>query len=90
MATRSPVRVAQFALPAFTSTALTAAARFFRLNAANPHRRGLHAILRENGRGRGRGVGDDQTEIVLLDFADARIDGRVAVARRQLHLALFS
>ena len=84
-ATRSPVRVAQLALPALISTALTTPARFGQVPARDAHRRGLHAILREHGGG-GRGnVGNNQRQIVLLHFADSGVHGRIAIAQRQIH-----
>ena len=48
------------------------AARQLQVAAAQPHRRGLHAILREDGRGVGGQAADDQREIVLRRPGECR------------------
>ena len=65
-------------------------ARLFQMKARDSHRRGLHAVLREDGGGGSGRVGDDEGEVVLLDFADSGIDGRVAIAEGSFTVRLSS
>ena len=55
--------------------------------AAQPHRRGLHAVLREHGRGVGRQAGDDQSQIVLRCLSDPGIGGGESVSKRKIQIA---
>ena len=71
-ATASPVRVAQLALPALTRMAPTSPCDAFRWLPRQPHRRGLHAVLREHGGGGGGQSGDDQRQVVLLHLRECR------------------
>ena len=86
-ATRSPVRVAQFALPALISTALTRPRDLVKLMRA---RRTGAACTRfcVNTAAAEAGVSETiKREIVLLHFANSGVHGRVAIAQRQLHAA---
>ena len=71
-ATASPVRVAQLALPALISTAPHRPLDALQMAAAQAHRRGLHAVLREDGGGVGRQAADDQRQIVLFHLRGFR------------------
>ena len=88
-ATASPVRVAQLALPAFIRMAPTSPLRHAsNARAAQPHRRRLHAVLREHGGGVGRQTADDQGQIVLLGLAYAGVGGGIQISKRQVQRAL--
>ena len=84
-ATASPVRVAQLALPALTRIAPTRRAKPPD-GGGQPHRRGLHAVLREYAGGRGGQSGDDQRQVVLFGSANAGVRGGIAIAKRQIHV----
>ena len=82
----SPVRVAQLALPALTRTAPAAPREACRWRAAQPHRRGLHAVRGEDRGGGGRRVRRRSAPGRRLGcLADAGVHGGVTVTERQFH-----
>ena len=85
-ATASPVRVAQLALPAFTRMAPARPRDSVQVAAAEPHRRGLHAVLREHGGGVGGKAADDQRQVVFFRLADAGVGGGVEISERQVQV----
>ena len=80
-ATRSPVRVAQLALPALISQARTRPARDPQISPREFHRRGHHQILREDRCRRRRRVRNDQRQIVLRHLPNPRVRRGVSKSR---------
>ena len=61
------------------------AARRSQVLSRQQHRRGLHAVAGEHRRRRGRRLREDQGQVVLLLFPDARVGGSVTIANRKFH-----
>src|ERR1035441_9688138 len=83
-ATAWPVRVAPFGWPGFPRNCAPQPMREPQMAPAKLDRRGLHAVLREDGGGGGGKAADNQREIVLLHLAYAGIGGGIEIAKRHL------